>query len=80
MSENELDHLIKMANQIASNIGIGSTEEYCVKKVVTHISAFWALPMRQKICANLDEYGEALNPIAKKALIEIQTRLPTNSL
>ncbi|EAQ65547.1 hypothetical protein MED121_22787 [Marinomonas sp. MED121] len=75
MSENELSHLIKMANQIASNIGIGSTEEDCVKKVVTHITAFWALPMRQKICANMEEFAEDLNPIATKALLEIQTNL-----
>lgn len=72
MSENELSHLIKMANQIASNIGIGSTEEDCVKKVVVHITAFWALPMRQKICANMDAFAEDLNPIATKALLAIQ--------
>ncbi len=75
MSENELTHLIKMANQIASNIGIGSTEEDCVKKVVTHITAFWALPMRQKICANMETFAEDINPIATKALLEIKASL-----
>ncbi len=75
MSTNELSHLVKMANQIASNIGLGSTEDEAVDKVVNHISLFWARPMREKICANMQESANDLNPIATKALVQINAKL-----
>lgn len=75
MSTNELGHLIKMANQIASNIGLGATEDEAVDKVVSHISLFWARPMREKICANMQASAGDLNPIATKALVQINSKL-----
>jgi len=75
VSNNELEHLVKMANQIASNIGIGVSEDTAVARVVNHISLFWARPMREKICAHLDSFQEELNPMATKALIEIRDQL-----
>lgn len=75
MSTNELSHLVKMANQIASNIGLGSTEDEAVDKVVNHISLFWAPPMREKICANMKEAANDLNPVASKALVQIGDKL-----
>lgn len=75
MSTNELGHLIKMVNQIASNIGLGASEEEAVDKVVNHISLFWARPMREKICANMQASASELNPIATKALMQINAQL-----
>ncbi len=75
MSTNELGHLIKMANQIASNIGVGVSEEDAVDRVVTHISMFWARPMREKVCANIETSADELNPTATKALKQIRAKL-----
>jgi len=75
VSTNELSHLVKMANQIASNIGLGSTEDEAVDKVVNHISLFWVRPMREKICANMKEAANDLNPVASKALAQIGDKL-----
>jgi hypothetical protein len=75
MSNSELDHLVKMANQIASNIGLGGSEEDAVSRTANHIGLYWARPMREKMCANIDAVGDALNPIARKALTEIRSTL-----
>lgn len=71
MSKNELEHLAQMANQIASNIGIGESEEESATRVANHITLFWARPMREKICANLNNNEITLNSIAKKAMPKI---------
>lgn len=75
MSTNELDHLIKMVNQIASNIGLGTSEDETIDKVVKHINLFWARPMREKICANMRSSADQLNPVAIKALVKINSQL-----
>jgi len=75
LSENELGHLVKMANQIASNIGLGASPEEAIARVVNHISLYWARPMREKICANIDAFSEELTPTATQALLEIKARL-----
>ena len=75
MSTNELGHLIKMANQIASNIGIGASEDDAIERVVNHIRSFWARPMREKICANIEASADELSPTATKALLEIRAQL-----
>lgn len=71
MSESELDHLVKMANQIAANIGVGASEEVCVDKTAQHIRNFWAAPMRRKILANLEAVRSELAPITFKALTRL---------
>lgn len=75
MSQNELDHLIKMANQIAINNALGQSEEEVVSKIENHINLFWARPMREKICAALEEQGDALQPAAFKALERVSVTL-----
>lgn len=75
MSTNELDHLIKMANQIACNIGLGASEDETVDRVVKHINLFWAPAMREKICANMQTSASQLNSVAIKALVQINSQL-----
>ena len=74
MSENELN-LIKMANQIARNIGVGASEKERISNVENHINLFWARPMREKICAALDDHGGGLSPTASKALSKVKQAL-----
>ncbi|ODS23312.1 hypothetical protein AB835_09530 [Candidatus Endobugula sertula] len=75
MSDHELNHLVKMANQMAFNIGTGAADEVAIAKVATHINMFWARPMREKICANMDECTEKLHPIAAQALMQVKAKL-----
>lgn len=67
MSNDQLPNLVKMMNQIADNAGSGGD----VDAVVSHVTRFWARPMKAKIIAYLQQGGEDLNPIAKRALEQI---------
>ncbi|MFT7490601.1 MAG: formate dehydrogenase subunit delta [Pseudohongiellaceae bacterium] len=75
VSANELGHLIKMANQIAANIGLGVSEDETVERVVKHINSFWARPMREKICVNMHTSADQLDGITMKALAKIDAQL-----
>ena len=68
----QLQQLIKMANQIAVNqpaelLG----QEVAVAAVAEHIQKFWAPPMREKIRSYLQDNGQALNAVAKLAIARI---------
>ena len=68
MSTTELDHLIKMVNQIADNIAIGEDEALTAPKVVDHLNRFWARPMKNKIIGYAAVEGKRLNNVAKLAV------------
>lgn len=68
MSTTELDHLIKMVNQIADNIAIGEDEASTAPKVVDHLNRFWARPMKDKIIDYAAADGKKLNKVAKLAV------------
>ena len=72
MSGAEIRHLVKMANQIAANIGAGAAQDDTAERVEDHIKRFWARPMRDTLCARLDEYREQLHPAALGALQRIR--------
>jgi NADPH-dependent 7-cyano-7-deazaguanine reductase QueF len=61
----EIDHLVKMANQIADNF---SFHEDCVDRIRDHLQRFWAPSMR----AGLSEYeasgGDDLKPEVRRAI------------
>ncbi|WIO74024.1 formate dehydrogenase subunit delta [Porticoccaceae bacterium LTM1] len=68
----QLNHLIKMVNQIAANQPVELIgEEAAVNAVAGHIQKFWAPPMRERIGHYLAEGGEKLSLVAKKAVERI---------
>lgn len=69
MSDRELEHLIKMINQIADNIAIGEGGDIAANKVADHIKRFWAPRMKQIIIRYGDEGGEKLVSPAKAAIL-----------
>ncbi|MEH6569439.1 MAG: formate dehydrogenase subunit delta [Halioglobus sp.] len=71
MSATELDHLIKMINQIADNIAIGDDEAVTAPQVANHINKFWARPMKEKIIDYAANDGEQLNDVAKIAVSQL---------
>jgi formate dehydrogenase subunit delta len=68
MSQNELRHLVSMANQIAANMMTGVDEDEAAAKVAHHIKMFWSPSMRKKICDNKESVEGELAPVASKAL------------
>lgn len=71
MSNTELEHLIKMINQIADNIAIGESDESASVQLASHIKRFWARSMKQKIISYAQHDGEKLQPLVHKALAQL---------
>jgi formate dehydrogenase subunit delta len=71
VTDAELNHLVKMANQIASNSATGNAEEAALA-VASHIERFWAGAMRDKICGQLDQVSDELSPTALAALTRLK--------
>ena len=71
MLATELDHLIKMINQIADNIAIGDNSVVTGPKVAAHIRKFWARSMKEKIIAYAAGDGKQLNAVAKIAVSQL---------
>ncbi len=61
----EVEHLEKMANQIAANF---SFHEDAVERIADHLRRFWAPSMRSML-AEYEQSGQAdLEPAAREAL------------
>lgn len=62
------DSLIKMANEIASNIAPGQSQEQAVNAMADHLTRFWARSMKKQIieCLEMDDHG--LQPTAVQAI------------
>lgn len=78
MSDTELQHLVKMINQISVNIAanIATTasaenDEPAVQ-VADHLQRFWARSMRQIIISYADSDGEGLSVVSKQAIVRLQ--------
>ncbi|HET6591791.1 MAG TPA: formate dehydrogenase subunit delta [Xanthomonadales bacterium] len=61
----EIDRLVKMANQIADNFAF---HEDTVDRVAEHLARFWAPSMRQKLTEYADAGGSGLSPTATAAV------------
>lgn len=79
MNHTQLDTLILMVNQIATN-----TEHYGVEnaaeRVSEHLKRFWARSMKQMIISYSVENGEALSPISKLAVADLSKAYPEMKL
>jgi hypothetical protein len=71
MLTSELEHLIKMINQIADNIAIGDDDAIIAAKVTKHLQLFWAPPMKKKIINYAASDGKQLNTVAKIAIAQL---------
>ena len=72
MSTTELDHLIKMINQIADNIAIGESDDEAAAQLANHIKRFWARSMKDQIIEYADGDGARLKPVAIKAISQLR--------
>ncbi|MGL6159109.1 formate dehydrogenase subunit delta [Microbulbifer sp.] len=71
MSTEKLEHLVRMANQIAANLDHGKADEEALEAVANHLSRFWARRMKAQIIGHLHSGGEGLDPLARRAVERI---------
>ena len=63
-----LHQSVKMANDIARNMGAGRTEEEACEAVAAHIKKFWPPSMISTLANDLERVDEQLLVVAKKAI------------
>ena len=61
----EIEHLVKMANQIADNFGF---HDDAIERTADHLQRFWAPSMRQKLLDYHAGGGEGLQRAVQEAL------------
>jgi formate dehydrogenase subunit delta len=66
--DTELQHLIKMINQIADNLGHGEEEAEVAAAVLVHLNRFWAPSMKQKLVQYEQQDGAGLQAAARRAV------------
>ena len=64
----EIEHLVKMANQIAENFSFHSD---AAERTADHLRRFWAPSMRQQLIEYGSAGGEGLQPLLQSALRQL---------
>ena len=65
----EIDSLVKMANQIAKNFAFHSDS---VERTADHIQRFWAPSMRATLKAHIDGGGTGVSAEVTQALQQVE--------
>lgn len=68
MSDSELEHLKKMANQIAANFSFHDDQ---VARIADHIKRFWAPSMRALLSDYINNNGAGVDAAVRRAMQEI---------
>ena len=68
MSDSELEHLKKMANQIAANF---SFHEDQAARIADHITRFWAPSMRALLGSYIEKDGAGVDEVVRQAMKDI---------
>lgn len=61
----EIERLVKMANQIADNFGF---HDDAIERTADHLQRFWAPSMRQKLLEYHADGGDGLRQAVREAL------------
>ena len=65
----DIEHLVKMANQIGDFFDGEPDKELAAKEVVSHLKRFWAPTMRQQLIDYSKSHNaEGLRPLVKTAV------------
>ncbi len=67
----EIEHLVKMANQIAENFAFAGDADKQVAGVVDHLTRFWAPAMKQHLLDYVEQGGEGLSACVLSALEQL---------
>lgn len=69
MSDQQLQHLVRMVNQIAANQH--GDEAQAAEQVATHLKKFWARSMKRQIIDYAETDGSELSPISRLAVARL---------
>ena len=70
----QLNHLVKMVNQIALNLIPNGDEDEVAEQVAAHLERFWSPSMKTLL---LDAYSESdigLSPVSEKAVKQLKEK------
>ena len=74
MSDSELEHLRKMANQIAANFSFHDDQ---VARIADHITRFWAPSMRHTFSSYIEQGGQGVDAAVRAAMQDV--KIPASS-
>lgn len=63
-----IDHLVKMANEIGSFFITANDEDTAAKLIADHLKRFWDPRMRKQVIAHLAQGEEGFTPAVAKAV------------
>lgn len=72
MSDQQLNSLIKMVNQISTNNQYHENDQQAADAIASHLTKFWARAMKQQIITHLEAGGEGLLPVSRMAIERLQ--------
>ena len=70
MTEQQNEHLVKMANQIALNFGEKRDLKLAAQRTGEHLQKFWTCAMREQLAAYAASGGEQLSPAVRLLFAE----------
>ena len=70
MAAQQINQLVKMANQIALNLGAGH-DDMAAAKTAQHISRYWTVAMRRQLTAYW-RAGGAVEPVVATSLAALE--------
>ena len=62
----ETDHLVRMLNQIALNMGENRNPDRALEGCVSHLQRFWTPQMRDQLVTRWQTDAEQLSPVAAR--------------
>ena len=68
MTGKQVAHLVRMANQIAINLGAGRDIDETGRLTAEHMRKFWTCDMRTQLAAHARQPGDDLLPAVRRAL------------
>ena len=70
MAGQEIEHLVKMANQIVLNFGERRDSKMAAQRTAEHMQKFWTPAMREQLSVYAAEVGGDLSPVLRSLLTE----------
>ncbi len=71
MSDQQLQQLIKMINQIGANNLHHDNDDEAADMVAQHLKKFWAPSMREQLAQYAANDGEGLSPVSRLAVAKL---------
>lgn len=71
MTGQQINHLVKMANQIVLNLSAAGDDEEVARQACEHMRKCWSPLMKREMADYLNQQGEGLSPVAYRAVAQL---------